>query len=94
MWIFTRPHRDPDDAALRAEFLRLNPWFRSLPDHELGEAVVAGSPRACGTRIREITERFQLELPVADLSGLPHDAARRAIEALASGLALVDSDSG
>ena len=94
MWIFTRPHGVPEDSRLRDEFRRLNPWFRSLPDLEVGEAIVAGSPEACGRRIREIAESLRLDLPVADLSGLPHDAARRAIDALASGLTLVDSNSG
>jgi hypothetical protein len=82
MWIFTRPHGDPGDGALRDQFRRLNPWFRSIPDDQLGEAIVAGSPEACRSRIREIAESFRLDLPVADLSGLSHDAARRAIDAL------------
>ena len=86
MWIFTRPHGSPSDAAIRDEYRRLNPWFRSLPDEQLGEAIVAGSPPACRSRIREIAESCRLDLPVADLSGLSHDAARRAIDAL------VDSD--
>jgi alkanesulfonate monooxygenase SsuD/methylene tetrahydromethanopterin reductase-like flavin-dependent oxidoreductase (luciferase family) len=92
MWIFTRPHRDPSDAELREEFRRLNPWLRELPDEELVEAIVAGSPEDCGRRIREIAESFGLNLPVADLSGLPYDAARRAIDAMASNRRLVDSN--
>jgi alkanesulfonate monooxygenase SsuD/methylene tetrahydromethanopterin reductase-like flavin-dependent oxidoreductase (luciferase family) len=86
MWIFTRPHGSPSDAAIRDEYRRLNPWFRSIPDEQLGEAIVAGPPEACRSRIREIAESCRLDLPVADLSGLSHDAARRAIDAL------VDSD--
>jgi alkanesulfonate monooxygenase SsuD/methylene tetrahydromethanopterin reductase-like flavin-dependent oxidoreductase (luciferase family) len=93
MWIFTRPHGDSEDQEIRDEFRRLNPWFRTLSDDQLGEAIVAGSPEACRRRISEIAESFQLELPVADLSGLPHDAARRAIDALASRKTLVDSNS-
>jgi len=92
MWIFTRPHGDPRDVGLRDEFRRLNPWFGTLPDDQLDEAIVAGSPEACRRRIREIAESFRLDLPVADLSGLSHDAARRAIDALASEKALVDSN--
>lgn len=88
MWIFTRPHGDPGDAAIRDQFRRLNPWFRSIPDDQLGEAIVTGSPEACRSRFREIAESFGLDLPVADLSGLSHDAARRAIDAL------VDSNTG
>ncbi len=82
MWIFTRPHGSPSDAAIRDEYRKLNPWFRSIPEEQLGEAIVAGSPAACRSRIREITESCRLDLPVADLSGLSHDAARRAIDAL------------
>jgi alkanesulfonate monooxygenase SsuD/methylene tetrahydromethanopterin reductase-like flavin-dependent oxidoreductase (luciferase family) len=88
MWIFTRPHGDPGDGALRDQFRRLNPWLRSMPDDQLGEAIVAGPPAACRSRIREIAESFHLDLPVADLSGLSHDAARRSIDAL------VDSNTG
>ena len=61
-------------------------------DDQLDEAIVTGSPEGCGRRLSEIAESFQLELPVADLSGLPHDAARRAIDALASRKTLVDSN--
>jgi hypothetical protein len=86
MWIFTRPHGRSLDAAIRDEFRRLNPWFRDISDEQLGEAIVAGSPAACRSRLREIAESCHLDLPVADLSGLSHDAARRAIDAL------VDSD--
>jgi alkanesulfonate monooxygenase SsuD/methylene tetrahydromethanopterin reductase-like flavin-dependent oxidoreductase (luciferase family) len=84
MWIFTRPDGDPGHVGLRNEFRRLNPWFETLSDAQLGEAIVAGSPEVCRSRIREIAESFQLDLPVVDLSGLSHDAARHAIDALAS----------
>jgi alkanesulfonate monooxygenase SsuD/methylene tetrahydromethanopterin reductase-like flavin-dependent oxidoreductase (luciferase family) len=94
MWIFTRPGRDPSDAGLRDEFRRLNPWLRSLADEELGEAIVAGPPEACRRQIRRIAESFGVSLPVADLSGLPYDAARRSIDSLASGKGLVDSNTG
>jgi len=82
MWIFTRPHGDPGHLEIRDEFRRLNPWFRNLSDGQLGEAIVAGPPETCRRRISEIAESLRLELPVADLSGLSHDAARRAIDAL------------
>jgi alkanesulfonate monooxygenase SsuD/methylene tetrahydromethanopterin reductase-like flavin-dependent oxidoreductase (luciferase family) len=80
--------------GLRGEFRRLNPWLRTLPDDQLGEAIVAGSPEACRRRISEIAESFRLDLPVADLSGLSHDATRRAIDALVSREGLVDSNTG
>ena len=92
MWIFTRPHGDSRKLEIRDDFRRLNPWFQSMSDDQLGEAIVTGSPEACWRRIAEIAESFQLDLPVADLSGLPHDAARRGIDALASRKALVDSN--
>lgn len=82
MWIFTRPLGDPRDPKIRNEFRRLNPWFAALSDDQLDEAIVSGSPEVCQRRICEIAESMRLELPVADLSGLPHDAARRAIDAL------------
>jgi len=85
MWVFTRPWGDTNDAALRAEFRRLNPWHQQIPDEELPEAMVTGSPARCRERLAEIAERFDLELPVADLSGLDHDAAQRALDALAPG---------
>jgi alkanesulfonate monooxygenase SsuD/methylene tetrahydromethanopterin reductase-like flavin-dependent oxidoreductase (luciferase family) len=93
MWIFTRPHGDFRELEIRDEFRRLNPWFQSLSDDQLGEAIVTGPPESCRRRISEIAESFRLELPVADLSGLSHDAARRAIEALASRNTHVDSNS-
>jgi len=82
MWIFTRPHGESGNQEIRDEFRRLNPWFRSLSDHQLEEAIVTGSAAASRRRICEIAESLRLELPVADLSGLSHDATRRAIDAL------------
>jgi len=92
MWILPRPHGDFGDQGIRDEFRRLNPWFQTLRDDQLEKAIMAGPPETCRRRIAEIAERFQLELPVADLSGLPHDAARRAIDSLASRKTLVDSN--
>lgn len=81
-WIFTRVGRDPEDPALREEFLRFNPWFAGLPETELAQSIVAGPASDCRRRLAAIRESFGLTLPVIDLSGLPHDAARRSIEAL------------
>jgi alkanesulfonate monooxygenase SsuD/methylene tetrahydromethanopterin reductase-like flavin-dependent oxidoreductase (luciferase family) len=92
MWIFTRPGADPRDPGLRREFRQLNPWFRDVPDAQLGEAIVTGPPESCQQRIREVAREFRLELPVADLSGLSHDAARCAIDTFGSGKTLVDSN--
>jgi alkanesulfonate monooxygenase SsuD/methylene tetrahydromethanopterin reductase-like flavin-dependent oxidoreductase (luciferase family) len=83
MWIFTRPHGDINNPELRTEFRRLNPWYQEIPDEELPEALVTGEPSRCRARLAEIAGRFDLELPVADLSGLDHDAAQRALDALA-----------
>lgn len=93
MWIFTRPQAAPGDARLRDEFRRLNPWFHKVPDAQLDEAIAAGPPEACRERIGEIARRFRLDLPVADLSGLAHDAARCAVDALAACETRVDSRS-
>lgn len=84
MWVFTRPGREPGDPALAREFRAANPWFRDVSDAELPEALVAGSGAACRERLAEIRERLGVELPVVDLSGLAHDAARHALEVLAA----------
>lgn len=81
MWIFTRPHAESDDPALRAEFRRLNPWFRDVRDDELAEAIVAGPAERCRQQMREIAARHRLDLPIVDLSGLAYDAARLGIDA-------------
>ena len=53
----------PGDAEIRDEFRRLNPWFRSMSDEQLGEAIVAGSPAACRRRIAEIAESSDWSCP-------------------------------
>jgi alkanesulfonate monooxygenase SsuD/methylene tetrahydromethanopterin reductase-like flavin-dependent oxidoreductase (luciferase family) len=84
MWIFVRAGaRGPEDPALRAEFRRLNPWFRSIADAELAEGLVAGSAADCHRRLEEIREGLSIELPVIDLSGLPEGEAAAQMEALA-----------
>jgi alkanesulfonate monooxygenase SsuD/methylene tetrahydromethanopterin reductase-like flavin-dependent oxidoreductase (luciferase family) len=83
MWIFTRLGAGPDDPALRAEFRRLNPWFHAVGDGELVEALVAGTAQECRARLAAIRRELRIDLPVLDLSGVPADAARRVMEALA-----------
>jgi alkanesulfonate monooxygenase SsuD/methylene tetrahydromethanopterin reductase-like flavin-dependent oxidoreductase (luciferase family) len=83
MWVFVRPGADPSDPALRAEQRRWNPWFRSLTDAELEEAVVAGPTGACRERIAELREHLGIDLPVLDLSGLDREVAEAALELLA-----------
>jgi len=43
MWIFTRVGEALDAAASSREYRRLNPWFHSIRDDELAEAVVFGT---------------------------------------------------
>jgi len=80
MLLFTRIEGDPDRSL--AEFRRLNPWFRSIPDAEVAPALVLGDPPRCRSRIREISAELALALPVLDLSGLEAGATRRLMEAL------------
>jgi len=81
MWIFARPGLAPGSAALHEAWRRWNPWFVGLADPEIDEATAAG-PGARG-RIESLAARFGIAHPVADLSGLPADAARQALDALA-----------
>jgi alkanesulfonate monooxygenase SsuD/methylene tetrahydromethanopterin reductase-like flavin-dependent oxidoreductase (luciferase family) len=90
MQIFARPDRDPADPALREEFLRWSPWYADLPEGELREAIVAGSPASCRARIEAIRRDLAIDLPVIDCGGLHHDAARHTIDALAPEKTLVD----
>jgi alkanesulfonate monooxygenase SsuD/methylene tetrahydromethanopterin reductase-like flavin-dependent oxidoreductase (luciferase family) len=83
MWIFARPGREPGDPELAREFRRWNPWFRELPDAVLGEVIVCGPPGEARDRIERIGRALGLALPVADLSGLPAEAAAAALYALA-----------
>jgi hypothetical protein len=84
IWVFARPDRAVDDASLANEFRRWHPWFRSLPDREVGEAILAGPAPRCRDRIASIRSDLGIDLPVLDLAGLSHPEAERALEALAS----------
>ena len=92
MWIFTRvgdfPHRE-----LTAEFRKFNPWFGWLPDTDLDEAIVTGTPEQCRSRLGQIRRELHVDLPVLDLSGLDAERARRALVALAPPKNHVDSGS-
>jgi alkanesulfonate monooxygenase SsuD/methylene tetrahydromethanopterin reductase-like flavin-dependent oxidoreductase (luciferase family) len=83
MWIFTRVGEGFDADASSREFRRLNPWFRSIRDDELGEAIVAGPASACRARLAELAARLRLDLPVLDLCGLAAEPTLRTLEALA-----------
>jgi alkanesulfonate monooxygenase SsuD/methylene tetrahydromethanopterin reductase-like flavin-dependent oxidoreductase (luciferase family) len=80
MLLFTR--MDRDRASALGEFRRLNPWFHSIPDSELGPALVLGEAPRCRARIAELAAELRLDCPVLDLSGLEASAARRLLEAL------------
>ena len=81
--IFARPGEDPGDPALLAAYRRFNPWFAGIPDDELAGAVLAGDPADCRRRLDALRAELGLALPILDLTGLPRDAARRALDALA-----------
>jgi alkanesulfonate monooxygenase SsuD/methylene tetrahydromethanopterin reductase-like flavin-dependent oxidoreductase (luciferase family) len=81
MLLFCRIDRDPE--AARAEYRRLNPWFRSIPEAGAGGSVILGDPAACRQQIEEARARLGLTLPVVDASGLPAERARALLEALA-----------
>ncbi len=82
MWIFARPHGDPDDPEVHAAYRRFNPWYADVPDDALADVVLCGGPERTRDALARHAARLQLALPVADLSGLGHDAALQAIDAL------------
>ncbi len=84
MWLFARPGRPAGDASVAAEFRRWHPWFRSLPDADLGEAILAGPAPACRARIAAIRGDLGIDLPVLDLAGLPRSEAEAALSELAA----------
>jgi len=83
MLLFTR--MDLDRASALSEFRRLNPWFHSVPDAELGPALILGEAPRCRARIAELAAELRLDYPVLDLSGVEGGAARRLLEALEPG---------
>jgi alkanesulfonate monooxygenase SsuD/methylene tetrahydromethanopterin reductase-like flavin-dependent oxidoreductase (luciferase family) len=83
LWAFTRLGSSANDDAVRAQFRRLCPWFASVPDEDLTEAIIAGSPRECRERIAAVRSELGVDLPVIDLSGLERSACEHALEALA-----------
>ena len=83
MFVLARPDRILDDASLLGEFRRWHPWFRSLPDREVGKAILAGSAQSCRDRIARVRSDLGIDLPVLDLAGLLEPEAERALETLA-----------
>jgi alkanesulfonate monooxygenase SsuD/methylene tetrahydromethanopterin reductase-like flavin-dependent oxidoreductase (luciferase family) len=83
--VFARPGEAPRDPALLAAYRRFNPWFAAVPDAALAGAIVAGAPGDCRRRLDALRDELGLALPIADLTGLGCDAARRALDALAPG---------
>ncbi len=81
--VFARPGCDPDDPALERAYRRFHPWFAAVSREELREAVLAGDPAACRGRLERLREALRLDLPVVDLTGLPREAALRALQELA-----------
>ena len=85
MWIFTRVGDAVDATGALKEFRRLNPWFAAIPDSEVAKALVVGRGEHCRERLRTLASDLRIDLPIVDLSGLPGDATRRTLEALAPG---------
>lgn len=83
MLFFTRVQDGADPARALAEFRRLNPWFRFVPDAEVAGALAIGSPARCRERIAELAAACGIDEPYLDLSGVPTGEARRTLAALA-----------
>jgi len=81
MLLFARPGLDGADAL--RQFRQLNPWFHSIPDDEVGPALVLGEPQRCRERVADLAARLDLDLAVLDASGLAADPTKRLLEALA-----------
>jgi hypothetical protein len=81
--VFARPGEEPGDPALLAAWRRFHPWFAAVPDAELAPAILAGDASRCRAQLEALREALGLALPIVDLTGLPCDAARRALDALA-----------
>ena len=84
MWIFTRVQERPDPAAAMEEFRRLNPWFAAIPDAEVAPSLVFGDGARCRARLASLAADLGLALPVADLSGVDAQSARRSLDGLAA----------
>jgi len=91
MLVFTRIAESPDPAPFLAEFRRLNPWFRFVPDGEALGALVVGHPGHCLRRIASISRELCVTRPTLDLSGLPAGDTRRVLAALSPNDNLVDT---
>jgi hypothetical protein len=83
LWILARPGRAAEDPAIAAEFRRWQPWFRDLPEAELGAAILAGPVAACRARIATLRDELGIDLPVLDLAGLAQVEAEAALETMA-----------
>ena len=91
MLVFTRIAESPDPAPFLAEFRRLNPWFRFVPDAEALGALVVGEPGQCLRRIASMSGELRVTRPTLDLSGVPAGEARRVLAALSPNDNLVDT---
>jgi len=83
MLLFTRLAASADPAPFLAEFRRLNPWFRFVPDAEAQGALVVGPPDHCRERLPALAAELGVARPVLDLSGVPSGEARALLHALA-----------
>ncbi len=86
-WIHVRPGGEAGSDQLVAGFRRTNPWFEAIPDEELSEGLVGGSPKACLERLAELRDRFQLDLQILELTGIDVATTQRVMNDLAPGTA-------
>ena len=84
-WVFARPLHGLADPTVHQAYRRFNPWFGELTDPELDRAILSGGAERCRARLAEWRQDLSLDLPVIELTGLDHDAARQALDALAPG---------
>lgn len=85
MWLFARPGMAEDDPRALAEFRRFHPWWSAVPDEELRGGLLVGDPDACRARLAALCRELQLDLPALDITGLPLEAAKRALDVFAPG---------
>jgi alkanesulfonate monooxygenase SsuD/methylene tetrahydromethanopterin reductase-like flavin-dependent oxidoreductase (luciferase family) len=81
-WLFARPLAAAGDPAPLADFRRLNPWFADVPDEPSAAGLLSGGGAEARAKLAEATRRLHLDLPVVEVTGLPLDAARHALDAL------------